>query len=149
MGFCSIFFMGQIFNTFLSNNPNVKLGHKIYLTTPKNVPIERTIDIVMGADDGYIQHSAATIASILLNCDASSNFRFHILDGGISQNKKEKLVELKNLRNFEIKFYDMTKYDWSMFPDNRAYVTLATYYRLRISEVLPKNGSIHINISRD
>ena len=93
----------------------------------------------MAADNRYIQHSAATIASILLNCDASSNFRFHILDGGISSDKKEKLLKLKQIRDFDIQFYDMTKYDWSMFPDNRAHITLATYYRLRIPEVLPKN----------
>lgn len=139
MGFCSIFLMGQIFNKFSSDNLHIKLGHKIYLKSPKNIPIERTIDIVMGADDGYIQHSAAAIASILLNCDASSNFRFHILDGGISSDKKEKLLKLKKLRNFDIQFYDMTKYDWSIFPDNRGHTTLVTYYRLLIPQILPKN----------
>lgn len=118
---------------------SVKLGQKIYLTSPKNVPVERTIDIVMSADDGYIQHSAATMASILLNCDASSSFRFHILDGGISSDKKEKLLNLKKLRDFKIKFYGMSKYDWSIFPDNRRHTTLATYYRLRIPEVLSGN----------
>ncbi|MCR4624160.1 MAG: hypothetical protein K5780_06015 [Alphaproteobacteria bacterium] len=87
-----------------------KLGQQIYLTAPKNVPVERTIDIVMSSDDAYAQHSAAAMASILLNCDASSRFRFHILDGGISSDKKEKLLKLKKLRSFEIKFYDMTKY---------------------------------------
>ena len=117
----------------------VKLGQQIYLTAPKNVPVERTIDIIMSSDDGYIQNSAATIASILLNCDASSRFRFHILDGGITSGKKEKLLKLKKLRDFEIKFYDMTKYDWSMFPDNRMHTTLATYYRLRIPEIMPKH----------
>lgn len=116
-----------------------KLGQQIYLTAPKNVPIERTIDIVMASDDGYIQNSAATIASILLNCDASSRFRFHILDGGISTIKKNKLMKLKKLRDFEVKFYDMTKYDWSMFPDNRMHTTFATYYRLRIPEIMPKH----------
>ena len=118
--------------------PSVKLGQQTYLSSPKNVPIERTIDIVMGADDGFIQHSAATIASILLNCDASSYFRFHILDGGISSDKKEKLLKLKQLRDFEIQFYDMTKYDWSVFPE-RIFINSAAYYRLSIPEVLPKN----------
>ncbi len=92
----------------------------------------------MGADDGYISHGAATMASILLNCDASSNFRFHILDGGISSDKKEKLLKLKKLRDFDIQFYDMTKYNWTIFPE-RAYINLAAYYRLSIPEVLPKN----------
>lgn len=139
VGFCFVFLMADILINFSSTKINAKLGQQIYLTSPKNVPIERTIDVVMGADDGYIHHSAATMASILLNCDASSNFRFHILDGGISSDKKEKLLKLKKLRNFDIQFYDMTKYDWSMFPDNRKHITLATYFRLRIPEVLPKN----------
>lgn len=138
-GFCFIFLMINTLINFSSTETNTKLGQQIYLDSPKNIPIERTIDIVMGADDMYIQHSAATMASILLNCDASSNFRFHILDGGISTDKKEKLLKLKKLRDFDIQFYDMTKYDWSMFPDNRTHTTLATYYRLRIPEVLPEN----------
>ena len=117
----------------------VKLGQQIYLTAPKNVPIERTIDIVMAFDDTYAQHSAAAMASILLNCDATSNFRFHILDGGISSDKKEKLLKLKKLRDFEITFYDMSKYDWSIFPDNHIHTSVATYYRLRIPEILPRN----------
>ena len=116
-----------------------KLGQQIYLTAPKNVPIERTIDIVMAFDDTYAQHSAAAMASILLNCDASSRFRFHILDGGISSDKKEKLLKLKKLRDFEITFYDMTKYDWSIFPDNHIHTSEAAYYRLRIPEILPRN----------
>ena len=114
----------------------MKLGQQPYLTAPKNLPAERTIDIVMAFDDVYAQHGAATIASILLNCDATSNFRFHILDGGISESKKEKLIKIKKLRDFDIKFYDMTKYDWSMFPNNLKHITLATYYRLRIPEIL-------------
>ncbi len=137
--YLSFFYLIFLIFNFLNNSPSIKLGQQIYLTSPKNVPVERTIDVVMGADDGYIQHSAATMASILLNCDASSNFRFHILDGGISSDKKEKLLKLKKLRDFDIQFYDMTKYDWSMFPDNRAFITLVTYYRLRIPEVLPKS----------
>lgn len=117
----------------------VELGSKIYLTCSHNVPVERTIDIVTAADDGYIQNTAAMMASVLLNCDATSQFRFHILDGRISQEKKERLAELKKLRPFDLFFYDMTKFDWSVFPNNRDYITLATFYRLAIVEVLPNN----------
>ena len=137
--FFFVFFMARTLINFSEIKNNVKLGQQIYLTSPKDVPVERTIDVVMGADDGYIHHSAATIASILLNCDTSSNFRFHILEGGISSDKKQKLLKLKQIRNFDIRFYDMTKYDLSMFTDNRAHITLAAYYRLGIPEVLPKN----------
>lgn len=115
----------------------VELGSKIYLTCSHDVPVERTIDIVAAADDGYIQNTAAMMASALLNCDSTSQFRFHILDGGISQEKKDRLAKLKELRPFDLFFYDMTKFDWSIFPNNRDYITLATFYRLAIVEVLP------------
>lgn len=139
IGFVFIFLVSRAISQCLSVENDIKLGQQIYLNSKKNMSVDRTIDVVMGVDDGYVQHSAATIASILLNCDTSSNFRFHILDGGISSDKKEKLLKLKKLRDFDIRFYDMTKYDWSMFPNNRRYITLATYYRLRITDVLPKN----------
>ncbi len=126
-----------------------KLGQQVYLTVPKNVPVERTIDIVMAFDDAYAQHSAAAMASVLLNCDATSNFRFHILDGGITSDKKEKLLKLKKLRNFEIKFYNMTKYDWSILPDNHIHTTVATYYRLRIVDILPQNVSKALYLDGD
>jgi len=126
-----------------------KLGQQIYLTAPKNVLVERTIDIVMASDDAYAQHSAAAIASILLNCDATSNFRFHILDGGISESKKEKLVKIKKVRDFEIKFYDMTKYDWSMFPNFHIHTSVAAYYRLRIADILPRNISRALYLDGD
>jgi len=105
------FFIFEMLTSRLSLGSDVKLGQQVYLTAPKNIPAERTMDIIMGSDDGYIRHCAAAMASILLNCDASSRFRFHILDGGISSDKKEKLLKLRNIRNFEIKFYDMTKHD--------------------------------------
>lgn len=117
---------------------DVELGSRRYLTCSRNVSVEkRTIDIVMAADDGYVQNSAATLASVFLNCDASSRFRIHILDGGISQEKKDRLAKLKKIRPFELSFYDMNKFDWSVFPNNRDYITLATFYRLAIPEVLP------------
>lgn len=133
-------FLAQIFRLVVFRSDlHVTLGQQVYLTCRRDVPIERTIDIVMAADDGYVQNTAATMASILLNCDATSHFRFHILDGGISQHKKDKLEHMKKIRSFELYFYDMTDFDWSIFPDNRDHITLAAYYRLRLCELLPKD----------
>lgn len=133
-----LFFLVLVFRVVLFRpDLNFVVGEKIYLKCRHDVPVERTIDIVMAADDGYIQNSAATMASVLLNCDATSRFRFHILDGGISQEKKDRLANLKKVRPFELFFYDMTRFDWSVFPNNRDYITLATFYRLALLEILP------------
>ena len=118
---------------------NVRLGHQVYLTCSHHVPTVRTIEIVMAADDNYARNCAVTMASILLNSDATSRFKFHILDGGITEKNKHKLLNLRKVRNFEIHFYDMTKFDWSGFPDNRTHISLATYYRLMMTDILPND----------
>lgn len=110
-----------------------------YLVCDRTTSVIRTIDIVLAADDGYAKNCAATMASILLNSDATSFFRFHILDGGITGINKQKILKLKYIRDFEIYFYDMTKFNWTRFPNNREYISLATYYRLMMADVLPKN----------
>ncbi len=43
----------------------------------------------------------------------------------------------------------MTRYDWSMFPDNHIHTSVATYYRLRIPEILPQNISKALYLDGD
>ena len=117
----------------------VELGKQIYLTCPHNVKIERIIDIVLASDNNFAPHCATTMCSALLNSDATSYFRFHILDGGITEENKSKIRQLKSLRPFDISFYEMKKYDWYQFPINWSWISHATYYRLVINEVLPKH----------
>lgn len=117
----------------------VTLGNQIYLNCPHDVKIERTIDVVLATDNNYSPQCATVMASVLLNCDATSFFRFHILDGGITDENKSKIQKLKSIRPFDIAFYDMKKYDWSDLPLNLSWISsIATYYRLIISEILPK-----------
>lgn len=116
-----------------------ELGKQIYLKNKDNSKTEtENIDIVFSSDDNYVQHCCAAIVSILLNSDASAYFRFYILDGGISKENKKKLLELKSIRDFSVQFIDMTKFDFSMFPMNRKYISIATYYRLLLLEILPE-----------
>lgn len=123
--------------TFDKNKFN--LGKQVYLHhLNSSTEVQRKIEVVFAADDKYCRHCCAAIASILLNSDKSSCFRFHILDGGIKDKSKKKLLSLKKLRNFEINFYDMKKYDFSQFKHNRAYISEATYYRLYLLDLLPQ-----------
>lgn len=61
------------------------------------------IPIFLSADNNYAPFVATTIASI---CDNTKSFcDFYILDGGISEENKEKICELKNqFDNFSIEF---------------------------------------------
>lgn len=121
------------------NKSDIKLGQKVYLHDKEKNNIERNIDIILAPDNNYAQHCTAVMCSILLNCDNTSYIRFHILDNNINNQNKEIMNSLKNIRPFEINYYDMTKFDFSQFPLNRKHISVATYYRLFIKELLPQN----------
>ncbi len=118
----------------------INLGKNIYLMNKYFGIVERVIDIVFAVDDRYCQHCSVAIVSILLNCDKSSKFRFHILCEDLCEKSKNKLLSLRNLRSFEMEFYDLHKFfDFSQFPLNRGYISKVTYYRLLLIDILPKN----------
>ena len=110
------------------------LGEKIFMTgsaTQKPVKVQ----IVFAADDNYCQHMTAAMASILLNSRKGNEFVFHVLHGELSDDNKQKIEKLKNLRSFNLYFYDMRNVDFSELPLNRDYISVATYYRLYILDV--------------
>ena len=68
------------------------------------------IPVFLSADNGYAPFVATTIASI---CDHTRSFiDFYILDGGITEENKRKIEELKKLfSNFSIEFFDIDAND--------------------------------------
>ncbi|MCQ2735175.1 MAG: glycosyltransferase family 8 protein [Alphaproteobacteria bacterium] len=118
-------------------NLTITLGKQIYLQNTKIVQKPKHIHIVFASDNNYAQHCAVTMASILLNSDNTSYFHFHILDGGISATNKRKIEYAKKIRMFSIQYYDMKLYDFSKFPLNRPWISVSTYYRLLMPQILP------------
>lgn len=115
----------------------IKLGNCKYLHLENKILNSlETIEIVFSTDNNYISHCSAAIASILLNSTSNVNFKFHILDGGISNKNKSNIKKLSKIRPFDIEFYDMKKYDFSEFALNRSYISEATYYRLMLLDIL-------------
>ena len=101
------------------------------------------INVCLSCDDAYSKYAGVVIASILANASEKDRLSFYILDGGIKEENKNKILELRAIKNCEIKFVSI---DEKMFDDYKKvkthdYVSLATYYRLKLSSLLP-------NISR-
>ena len=130
----------EITSWFKFDKNRINLGNCKFLTLKdkKSSPI-RTIDIMLAPDNNYVQHCCATMASVLLNCDNTSYIHFHIPDNGLSEYNKDKIQQLKSIRNFDITYYDISKFDFSNLPLNRKYITVSTYYRLYINEFMPDN----------
>lgn len=95
------------------------------------------LHIAFATDDNYCQHAGCAIASILANSLPVEEFTFYILDGGITQENKDRLELLKDIKNFELIFLHPELTKLAGCP-SLSYFTLNTYLRLLLPELLPK-----------
>ena len=98
-----------------------------------------TINICLACDDNYSKYAGVVIASILANANPKDRLNFYILDGGISEDNKQKIQSLKFIKDCEINFITI---DESMFEEYKVVPTLqhisfATFYRLKLTTLLP------------
>lgn len=106
------------------------------------------INIVCAADDRYAMPLAVVIHSTLkhLKCDRKANF--FIIDGGIKEKNKRKILKFTNSERCQI--------DWLSPPDNllrnaklSGHIKVAAYYRLLIPEILPHHLTKAIYLDSD
>ena len=102
------------------------------------------INLCLSCDDNYAKYAGVVVASVLANANADDNLKIYILDGGISDDKKEKILSLASIKNCEIIFVPI---DESMFEDyakvkTHKYISVATYYRLKAPSLLPNVDKI-------
>jgi lipopolysaccharide biosynthesis glycosyltransferase len=68
----------------------------------------------MASDNNYVKPMATVMASVL--CNSDSVVCFHIFDGGISEENKAKLEELKKIKDCTINFITVDKEIFAKFP---------------------------------
>ena len=102
------------------------------------------IDICLSADNNYAKYMATTIISILKNSMEDEEIVFHLLDGGISDENKDKLLSLKSVKNCEMYFYipDIKKYEEWYSKGNYKEWSPAAFYRLSIPSIIPNVDKI-------
>lgn len=98
------------------------------------------INICLACDDNYSKYAGVVIASILANAKPENKPVFYILDGGISQENMDKILSLKQLKECEIHFVKVDDSQFEMYKNiqTHKYVTLQTYYRLKLAQILPE-----------
>ena len=101
--------------------------------------MDNRINVCVACDDNYSIHAGVVIASALANAEKDDELHFYILDGGIKDENKSKILELKAIKDCEINFVGI---DESLFEDYKKvqtheYITLATYFRLKLPSLLP------------
>ena len=97
------------------------------------------INICIACDDNYSKYAGVVIASTLANADDTDDLHFYILDGGISVENKEKINSLKSIHQCEIDFVGIDNSLFDSYANVRTnqYISIATYYRLKLTELLP------------
>ncbi len=95
------------------------------------------IKICYTSDDNYAQHMAVSMASILKNASEEDKLFFYILDGGIADEKKDKIAKLKRIKEFDIRYVKIDTSVFKKFQLVQNYFSPAVYYRLMMADLLP------------
>lgn len=127
------------------------------LPTLKNEPIV----VVCAADDNYAMQLAVTGRSALVNLQDNRQILLFIIDGGIKKHNKQKILKSLNSEKCEVKFIQITdsllrdieevhKPQGSESVITKAdYVSIASFYRLLIPELLPNQFEKAIYLDSD
>lgn len=95
------------------------------------------INICYSSDKNYAKYLALSIATVLTSKNPEDDLCFYILDGGITEKDKEKILNLKSIAPFEIQFIKMDDEVFKKWPlRSSTYYTTAIYYRLLIPDLL-------------
>ncbi|MBU7584371.1 MAG: glycosyltransferase family 8 protein [Nostoc sp. TH1S01] len=106
------------------------------------------IFLVCAADNNYAMPLAVTVRSALANLKSNRKISLLIIDGGINQANKSKIIKSFNPEQIDISWVQ---------PDNKIFenlvlsrhLTISCYYRLLITEFLPKEVNKAIYLDSD
>ncbi|MBB4199562.1 hypothetical protein CCR94_08580 [Rhodoblastus sphagnicola] len=112
--------------------------------------VPERVHVTFAIDDTYAPHCGAAIASLLGNIHDRQQLTIHILhDATLSQLSRSLLASLMPRAETQIDFIEIPAGDFDFFPNNRAYISRATYYRLVLHKVLPPEVKKTIYIDAD
>ncbi len=102
------------------------------------------INVCLSCDDKYSQHAGVVIASILDNAKQNDSLSIYVLDGGISDIRKQQILSLKSIKDCEINFVSINPSDFDEYKKvcTHKYITIVTYYRLKLASLLPSINKI-------
>ncbi|BAZ40636.1 glycosyl transferase family 8 [Calothrix sp. NIES-4101] len=110
---------------------------------------EEPIVVVCAADDKYAMPLAVMARSVIENIKSDRKITLFIIDGGIQNKNKKKILKTLGSKNSEIEFIhrpdslvkkleDVVKYTLTN-GQAKKHLTIAAYYRLFIADLLPDN----------
>lgn len=111
------------------------------------MPVSNDIHIALAFDENYLNQFYALSTSIFTN-SISGKIILHAITSGVCESDKEQIRSYVAKNNSDIFFYDVPDNFGFSFPLNGNW-TPATYYRLLLPELLPKQVHKYIYIDTD
>lgn len=107
-------------------------------------------NICYSLDSNYTEQLSVSLVSILKNSTKDEKFNVYVLDGGLTDEDKQKITELKDVKDFNLNFIRVNPKDFKECPllknTNKKFdfyhVTLPTYFRLKLPSLLPNVDKI-------
>ena len=95
------------------------------------------ISVCFASDDRYAEHLGVAVTSILHSRGSEDEFAFYILDGGISEENKKKILSLEEPGKAKITFVPAAGSLFEGLPDPSPLWSIAIYYRLAAPRLIP------------
>lgn len=106
------------------------------------------IILVCAADNNYAMPLAVTVRSALANLKSNRKIALFILDGGISKSNKKKIIKSLQSEKLDISWIQVDETQLKN-PVLTRHITVASYYRLLITEFLPPEFDKAIYLDTD
>jgi lipopolysaccharide biosynthesis glycosyltransferase len=111
---------------------------------------DESIVVVCAADNNYAMPLAVTMRSAIENLNKNCKIIFYVIDGGITDFNKQKVLKSLNPEECDVKFIQIPDSMMDTLAahhssrsdtvtDKAQYVSIASFYRLLISELLPEH----------
>lgn len=133
--------LGMVFGIFEKNSFLIEdIDNNIKRNKNESLSyVSSPINIVFAIDDNYARHCAVAINSILDNANPNQKFNFFIICGDNLSLKNRALFSKYCNENISFEYLSVNESDFSFYPLNRDHISIATYYRLALQDLLPNN----------
>lgn len=98
---------------------------------------DSVINVCYASDKKYAKLMTLSIATVLSSKSPEDNICFYIIDGGLTEQDKINILDLKHIANCEISFVEVDVEKFKNCPVPDKYLSVAAYYRLGIAELVP------------
>lgn len=140
--------LGITFGVFDKPIYNTKAVLKNNNNKPKLL-VNEPINICMSFDDNYSTHADTVITSLIENAHPQQVIHIYILHDEKLSRKNQQIIKKSESQNIHIYYVKIDKQLFGYLPLNRDYISLNTYYRLVIQDLLPDSVEKIIYIDSD